>query len=130
MANIKLKVQEVRAMHENMGLLTNDQTTGQLMRWPTKIAYWISRVSIKLQGEYETSEKARVAAAEEFGTRTEDGQRFEFPGDAAEKFSAAMKELMDTEIEVDLMQIGLDQFDGREISPAIFVVFDKLITEA
>lgn len=127
MAQIKMTTGEMRAMAESMGLLTNNQETGRPLSLPFKVSYWASRIVMKLQKEYEVSEKVRTALAEQHGTKSEDGTRIEFKGESGKNFAAEFTEILNTEIEMDLPQIKMEQFEGLVLPAAVFSVYDKLI---
>lgn len=123
MTQLKLKTGEARAIFETVsGLVAR--------KWPVKLAYWLSRMVIKLQAEYEASEKARIALAEEFGTKSEDGTQFVFAGDSAAQFTTRLNEVLNTELELDLPQIAVTSFENIEIEPATLIALDKLIVES
>lgn len=129
MTQLKLKTGEVRAIFEAVARLANDQATGAMRKWPVKVSYWIARVITKLQAEYDASEKARIALAEEHGTKTEDGKLFEFGAEQAVAFNVGMTAVNETEIDIDLPQIAIGSFDGTEIEPGVLITLDKLVVE-
>lgn len=130
MPQLKMKSGEARAIYETVAGLVTDQSTGAARKWPVKVSYWIARVVTKLQGEFDTSEKARLALAEEHGTKNEDGSLFEFTTESAVLFNAGMVAVNETEIDIELPQIAIGSFDGTEIEPRVLITLDKLIVEA
>ena len=126
---ITLKTSELRAMFETASGLAVDQATGQHRKWPVKVSYWIARMITKMHGDYEASEKLRLGLAEQFGTKTADGKLFEFETGAAQQFNESMGAINETMLDVELPAIGITSFEGVDIEPRVFVVFDKLIVE-
>lgn len=129
MTQLKIKLGKLRAMHETAAALVTDQTTGASRRWPAKFAYWLARLIAKTTSEYEVSDKARIALAEELGEKSEDGLQYVFKGEAGQEFNVRYNALLDTDIEIDLPSVAIGSLENVEIEPAVLLLFDELVVE-
>lgn len=129
MTQMTLKAHEIRSIFEALAGLATDQATGVSRKWPVKMSYWIARMIVKLQGEYDSLEKQRIALAEQLGTKSEDGKLFEFTEGTAAQFNESMKAVNESDIEIDLPVIHIASFENVDIEPNLFIVLDKLIID-
>jgi hypothetical protein len=106
-------------------------------KWPIKASYWIGRLMTKLTADYQASITARNGLIEELGVNKE-GVGFAVEpmimvDDKAQLnpnwsiFQKREAELMETNIEVNVPQIKLEEFGDVEIEPAALYVLDKFI---
>jgi len=129
MTTLNTTTGKMRVIHEALNSITMDPSTGTQRRLPAKLSYWIARVLTKLQSEYETSEKARLALAEELGTKTEDGQHFEFNAENAALFHSRFAEIQATELTLDLPTIRIDSLESVTIEPGVFMALEGLVID-
>lgn len=118
----------LRAIGDAVRALTVNPDGSQSPR-PAKLAYWLARTALKVQPEYDASEQARLALAEQFGTKSEDGTQYLFEGDQATLFNLALGDLMATEIEIDLPQISVAAFENIEVVPALMMALDPVLVD-
>lgn len=111
------------------GLAIENPETGAQRKLPAKVSYWVARLLSKLQGEYELSEKARLALAEEFGVKNEEGTQYNFTEESGAKFTARWNEILETEIELDLPTIRIDQLESIALEPGVFIALDTLVID-
>lgn len=124
MPQIKMTVQEARVAYEGLQRLHN-------MKLPMKAAYWVTRLVTKLKSEYDTSETARVDLITELGTKVEGAEHFAIPTGTPEyeEFQGRFKEILETELDLDLPQLSIHHFGDTSIEPAVLAPVEKLLTD-
>ncbi len=129
MTQTTLTAGELRNTYELIVSLIVNQQTGETRRWPAKFSYWLSRMTTKLKAEYETSEAARLALAEQHGVKSEDGKQYVFNAEGGAQFTEGYNAILATVIELDLPTVRVDSLENVEIEPAALVALDKFIVE-
>lgn len=128
MPQIKLTTGDLRNNYELVVGLVRDQQTGALRRWPAKFAYWLARMATKMKAEYDTSEAARIALAEQHGVKSEDGTQYVF-ADGGAAFTEGYSAVLATEIELDLPTVRVDSLENVEIEPSVLIALEKYLVE-
>lgn len=97
---------------------------------PVKGSYAVSRLLVKLQAEHKVAEEHRIALVKELGTPDEQGNFMIEPGTAAfDEFQAKFGELQDTDLELDVPLIKIEQLGDAKIAPAVFAVLEAFVAE-
>ena len=111
---MKIKLAEVKTRHRSLCLLGNKKL-------PIKLSYAIGKNIMKLQGEMEDIEKARINLIQQYAEKEGDGTykvvdgHYEL-GDNAEKFSDEYKEFLDTEQEIDIRTVPEEVVESMDDS--------------
>ena len=99
------------------------------IRLPVKVAYRTAKNLRLIMQELQDFDKAKLAAAQEFGT-TEDGMNYKFePEENGKKFNEAMKALIAQEVELELMVSTLEELGDIKVESVVLADLELLITE-
>ena len=94
---------------------------------PTNYSFMVKRLLRAIAPESQTYEQSRIETLEQYGEKTEDGQRFDIPPENVVRFREAMTALLAVEIEVPDTTIPSSIWE--EIEPAYLMQLDWLIEE-
>lgn len=100
-----------------------------LQKLPARAAYWVSRLLVKLDGEYRAAEGKRVELIKKHGGPDKDSGGFRVPDDKMPAFLEEWNPIAQGEIEIETQAMKIEVFDGAHIEPAVFAALDKLMTE-
>lgn len=93
---------------------------------PVKIAYAIAKNIKVLNEEYKTIEEQRIKLCEKYADKDEDGkpkmaekdgkQVYQFSDDNEEKVNEEYKELLETEEELDIHKVSIEEFEKCDMN--------------
>jgi hypothetical protein len=116
---MKLKIQEIQSI---LGSTIYDKV------FPTKTSYQISRLAKVLIAEMATFDTERQKLIEKFnGVLNDDKTQFVFSPEDGPGFTAAMTELLTTEIEVPFEPLPLAAFGDVKLTPNDLSQIEPLI---
>jgi hypothetical protein len=100
------------------------------LKLPAKTGFRIAKALTLIKPELEAYETQRLKLAELLGTKTEDGQRYDFSLEASKQFMADMNALTEEEITIVLPTIKPDDLGDVAIEPAaLMALCDVFIVE-
>jgi len=109
---MKLKAGEVNGLVESISGMKD-------IYLPVKTAYYLARVSAKLDGERKAFEASRIGLLKRYGKKDENGElitskegQVEF--DDFNAFVPEFEELVSQEIDVDIEKIKIDQLEDKD----------------
>lgn len=95
---------------------------------PAKAAFQLRRVIEQVQVELARFDKVREELAKQYGDDIGDG-KYKIREESLEKFAAEMNDLLGADIDIAIQKIGIDAFQGVELSVQDLVLLDWLISE-
>ena len=109
---MKLKVMDLLQGHNALTQFC------QIKHPPHSIAYRAGRAMSKLESLAKEIEIKRVALIKQYGKPSEDGKTITVPDESMKEFESKVQELMDSEVEVDVHTIDIQQLHNP-IEPSI-----------
>lgn len=97
-------------------------------KFPTKVAYRLSRIYKKIESEYKIFDEERIKLVKRHGKEAEPGQ-YQIPSDNLAEFNQEIRQLFDEIVEINFKPIPIDLLNEIELAPANFVILDKIFTE-
>ena len=94
---------------------------------PAKASYRVAKAINLITSELKVYDQARVKLAEELGTKSEDGSRFDFADDAAKSFNDQIQALLEEEVDITLPTVTPDELGAIEIEPLHLAILDGVI---
>lgn len=95
---------------------------------PVRPAYWIGKISRRLEAEATEYSASRTELLDKHGTTTDEKQTYSFTPEQATAFNADHETLLETEIDLTgLDQIKLDSLGDAVIAPEVMMSLDWLI---
>jgi hypothetical protein len=91
---------------------------------PAKTGYRIARAINLIKPELAAYEAERIKLAESLGTKSEDGQHYQFADDNAQAFVVQMNALTDEEVDITLPTITPDDLGDASIEPQHLIALD------
>ena len=91
---------------------------------PAKTGYRIAKAINLIRPELAAYDAERIKLATELGTKSEDGQQYQFADDAAKKFMAQMNALTDEDVAITLPTIAPDDLGNVAIEPQHLLALD------
>ena len=122
---MKIKTQEIISSIEALNALLNEKL-------PATLSFKIGRLAHQLAPEVETYKKTRDAKMKEHGKPVVDENgnetdKYSFEGEGKDAFIKEMTELEDTEVEIDIPEIKIDDLGSITIEPRHLSVLTWLI---
>lgn len=114
-----MKLAQVTSVAASLGALAQ-------CKLPAKTAYRVARAMASIKPEVEAFDAARLSLAEQYGKRSDDGQRFEFDAEGAKAFDAEMTTLVDQDVAVVFQTVTPDELGSVEIEPAHLFALDGI----
>lgn len=98
-----------------------------------KTAYRISKISKKVLKEFETFSEQRMKVIKKYGLKDDSGELITKDGhyqfEDREAFEAEVKELLETEIQLNVETLSIEDFGDCELSPSELAGLGNLIKE-
>lgn len=108
------------------------QALGTIVQQPLKPmgAYWVARLSRKINEETKTIEESRNALVLEYaGDNVNSDGNPEVPSEKQSEFFVEVQKLYAQEIEIDLPTIKVEHLDGATLTPVVLMMLGDLVTE-
>ena len=96
---------------------------------PAKTGYRIVKAINMIKPELAAYDGERLKLCEELGTKTEDGQQFQFETDAAKQFMEQLNALIDEEVDITLPTITPDDLGNLNIEPQHLLALDGIFIQ-
>ncbi len=96
---------------------------------PTKLSYWLSRLTTKIEKPLKTYEEKRMELFKKFGTLDGEKQQYSVPADKLPDFQKEILSLIEIEEEITFEPIKLEYFEGEKFTSIFFQQMDKFIIE-
>lgn len=123
---MKIKLEELPKMVEALVSLSKRD-------YKAKTAYRISKISKKIFKEFEIFNEERMKLIKKYGLKDDDGELITKDGhyqfEDKEAFDGEIKELLDTEIQVNIEPLSIEEFGDSELTPSELLGLGKLIKE-
>lgn len=112
-------------------MLANQMTWRELMarKMPAKVAYALAKNIRKIDTELELYSSTRTKLLGDNWKKTEDGTKYDIPPEDEAKWQEMHKELLETEVTLDLHTIDFPQIENLEFTPAEMLALDFMITQ-
>lgn len=111
---MKLKIRDLLDARRALGILGT-------ISLPARAAYVVARNARKVSAEVEFLEEARVKLLKECEATTVDGKSV-FPSkELEERANTEFKDLIDTEVDVDVRELNVADLGNSQVPPAAFV---------
>lgn len=98
-----------------------------------KTSYRIARLSKKIFNEFEILNVERMKLIEKYGLKDENGKLITTDGhyqfEDLKAFEKEIKELFESEIQLDIEPLSIDDFGDTEVSPSELMGLEKLLKE-
>lgn len=113
---MKIKLGELKEMTKNLSNLMEKN-------FPVRAHYAISRNLNKLLSEFREYDNQRVELCKKFARKDKDNNpilidgKYDIPDDALKEFDDSIYELRDTEIEVDILELSVSEFEKCNDNP-------------
>ncbi|QNO14916.1 hypothetical protein HYG86_09090 [Alkalicella caledoniensis] len=123
---IEIRLGELKGILEGLQVLIEKEI-------PIKVSYRISKMVKKVVEEYNLFEESRQKLLEKHGEKDEKGQLISKEGMVvfkdAEEFHKEFHSLSNTDIELDIKSLKLDDLGNITLSPKTLLALDKVIKE-
>jgi len=123
---LKIKLEELPRMVEALVSLSKRD-------FKAKTAYRISKITKKILKEFEIFNEQRMKLIEKYGLKDDKGKLITKDGhyqfEDMEAFNAEIKELLETEIQINVETLSIEDFGDCELSPSELAGLGNLIKE-
>ncbi len=119
---MKLRLEQIINGYEALKRLNQEKTSGGL-------SYKLSRNLDHVTPEIKKFEDKRLELVERYGKLSEDKTQYIFVKNNADKFSAEIKDMVDTEIEVNIVIVSEAELDKIQCTGADLLALDWMIQE-
>ena len=120
---MKLKLKQIWAAQQAMPKLLQKELGD------VKASYWIAKNGRKLEQEIVDMEKARITLVKTYGAEDTESKKWSVPPAQLDEFNRKYEGLMDTEVDVDIKEISLDQIKDAKLAPIDIAAIDFMIKE-
>lgn len=99
-----------------------------------RMAYQLAKIIKEVQKEFELFQETRMKLINEYAERDEDGQlkvdennNFTIPKEKIQDFQKELNELLETQVELQINKINLDELENVEFTPMELIKIEKFI---
>lgn len=99
-----------------------------------RMAYQLAKIIKEVQKEFELFQETRMKLINEYAERDEDGRlkidennNFTIPREKIQDFQKELNELLETQVELQINKINLDELEDVEFTPMELIKIEKFI---